>query len=626
MNNYITNPVLNSIITAKKPFKELHVKDQIYQILRLFTSKLKHGNIVITSFKEDNFVRSDSFRVEHLKQAVKMALYQMQNQYQVKVGVGLRKNRLASNKAGTNDDISVMPALALDIKINGDKGVKDNLIIKEEVEIVLKNLIIKPTIINYTGDGLQLYFLLDKPFFIHSQRDKEYITILLERLERVFYTLLKDTGAVPKQEAEISSLLYLIGSLNQNLSPPQRVENLDFQNHSHSLTELEEKISSYESVLDLQTINQPVLQRSDKEDESEITEGKGFDYTKDFLEELSSKNPAELPLTELGNAERIVYYNQGKIKYTPEFGWLVWDGVRWVPDSRNQIEVITNKTLRKIYDEAELVISPNYRTDMLNWAKRSESRSVRINSLKDARVYVTVTSDELDQDPYKLNVLNGVIDLETGKLLPHDSDQLITKLAPVYFVPTATAPRFKQFLEEVFIHEDGTPDYELIRYMQKAMGYSLSGDTSEEVIFFLIGRGGNGKSKFIQAIQNIMGDYSRQTNTNTFIKKNNDNGINNDLARLAKARFVSAMESEEGQVLGETLVKHFSGGDIVSARFLWKEYFEFKPLGKIFLTSNFKPIIQGIDDGIWRRIKLIPFHAKFEGEKKRQQVVREIIS
>src|SRR5699024_1197569 len=150
----------------------------------------------------------------------------------------------------------------------------------------------------------------------------------------------------------------------------------------------------------------------------------------------------------------------------------------------------------------------------------------------------------------------------------------------------------------------------------KAVGYSLSGDISEEVIFFLTGSGGNGKSKFLEAIQNVLGDYAKQTNANTFIRKQNDTNINNDIARLDKARFVSAVESEQGQQLAESLVKQLTGGDKIAARFLRKEFFEFKPEFKIFFSTNHKPIIRGTDDGIWRRIRLIPFNARFEGSKR----------
>lgn len=326
--------------------------------------------------------------------------------------------------------------------------------------------------------------------------------------------------------------------------------------------------------------------------------------------------PGAFPLTELGNAERVVHLHKDEIKYSPERGWLLWDGTRWVEDSSNHIEIIVARTLRGIYHEAFRTKDEDLKEATLKWARRCESRNIRINTVADVRPHVSVSNDELDTGAYMINVNNGIVDLETGKLLDHDPAHLITKLAPVDYDPQATAPRWRRFLEEVFITDDGKADLEVIHFMQKAIGYSLSGSIEEEVIFFLTGSGGNGKSKFLEAIQNMLGDYAKQTNANTFIKKQNDNSINNDIARLDKARFVSAIESEQGQQLAESLVKQLTGGDKIAARFLRKEFFEFRPEFKIFFSTNHKPIIRGTDDGIWRRIRLIPFNARFEGENR----------
>jgi putative DNA primase/helicase len=326
--------------------------------------------------------------------------------------------------------------------------------------------------------------------------------------------------------------------------------------------------------------------------------------------------PGTYPLTELGNAERIVHLHKDKIKHSPERGWLIWSGKRWKEDTGNQIEVIAAKTLRGIYQEANRATDDKVKAAIFKWAKRCESRNIRLNAVADTRPHVSVSNELLDSNPYLLNVQNGIVDLQTGKLLEHDSAHLITKLAPVVYDQEAAAPRWERFLQEIFIKENGQPDYEVIHFMQKAVGYSLSGDISEEVIFFLTGSGGNGKSKFLEAIQSVLGDYAKQTNANTFIRKQNDTNINNDIARLDKARFVSAIESEQGQQLAESLVKQLTGGDKIAARFLRKEFFEFRPEFKIFFSTNHKPIIRGTDDGIWRRVRLIPFNARFTGSKR----------
>ncbi|MEC2219682.1 phage/plasmid primase, P4 family, partial [Bacillus subtilis] len=267
------------------------------------------------------------------------------------------------------------------------------------------------------------------------------------------------------------------------------------------------------------------------------------------------------------------------------------------------------------YGEAK-AMEDGYRKKQLNdWAKKCERRNIRMNTILDTRPMVAVRKQELDSHKYLFNCENGVIDLKTGELLPHDRDFLFTKISSVAYQKDADCPNWKAFLESIFIDEQGQPNYEIIDFMQKAIGYSLTGDTTEQVMFFLFGNGRNGKSTFINTVQQLLGDYGRQTNSDTFIKKKNDTSINNDIARLDGARFVSAVESEEGQQLSESLVKQITGGEKMSARFLRQEYFEFTPEFKVFFTTNHKPIVKGSDEGIWRRIRLVPFTVTIPKEK-----------
>ncbi|OIR59868.1 DNA primase [Bacillus sp. FMQ74] len=325
--------------------------------------------------------------------------------------------------------------------------------------------------------------------------------------------------------------------------------------------------------------------------------------------------PPVFHLTELGNAERLVYYHGKNIRYCNELDWLIWNGKMWEEDSKRQIEALTAQTLRAIYGEAKAT-EDGYRKKQLNdWAKKCERRNIRMNTILDTRPMVAVRKQELDSHKYLFNCENGVIDLKTGELLPHDRDFLFTKISSVAYQKDADCPNWKSFLESIFIDEQGQPNYEIINFMQKAIGYSLTGDTTEQVMFFLFGNGRNGKSTFINTVQQLLGDYGRQTNSDTFIKKKNDSSINNDIARLDGARFVSAVESEEGQQLSESLVKQITGGEKMSARFLRQEYFEFTPEFKVFFTTNHKPIVKGSDEGIWRRIRLVPFTVTIPKEK-----------
>ncbi|MGN4562264.1 phage/plasmid primase, P4 family [Bacillus cereus group sp. MYBK5-2] len=331
-------------------------------------------------------------------------------------------------------------------------------------------------------------------------------------------------------------------------------------------------------------------------------------------EEIIDEAP-KFHLTELGNAERIAYYHGENVRYCNELEWLIWNGKHWHEDSKRQIEAITAKTLRAIYGEAKAT-EDKYQSKLLHdWAKKCERRSIRINSILDVRPMVSVKKKELDSHSFLFNCDNGVIDLKTGELLPHDRDLLLTKISPIKYDKNAECPNWKAFLESIFKTHTGEADHELINYLQKAIGYSLTGVTKEQVMFFLFGNGRNGKSTFINIIQDLLGDYGRQTNSDTFLKKRNDSGINNDVARLDGARFVSAVESEEGQQLSEALVKQITGGEKMSARFLRQEYFEFTPEFKVFFTTNHKPIVKGSDEGIWRRIMLIPFTVTIPKDK-----------
>jgi putative DNA primase/helicase len=200
------------------------------------------------------------------------------------------------------------------------------------------------------------------------------------------------------------------------------------------------------------------------------------------------------------------------------------------------------------------------------------------------------------------NAENGTIDLQKRAYLrPHERGDLLTKRSRVPFIPSARCPTWEAFLFRVM---DGNED--LVRFLQRAVGYSLTASTREQVLFLLWGSGANGKSTFMEILRLILGDYAMQAEFSTFLKQDSE-AVRNDIARLVGARLVAAVETESGLPLAEALVKQMTGGDVVTARFLFKEYFEFRPTFKVWLAANHKPIIRGTDHGIWRRIRLIPF-------------------
>jgi putative DNA primase/helicase len=187
---------------------------------------------------------------------------------------------------------------------------------------------------------------------------------------------------------------------------------------------------------------------------------------------------------------------------------------------------------------------------------------------------------------------------------------MISKIANVEYDPNADCPLWKQFVREIMDYKT-----DIIKFIQAAAGWALSGDISEQTMFILYGTGANGKSTFLNTIMYLLGDYATATPTETFMKKSGDQ-YTNDIARLRGTRFVTTTEAEQGRRLSEPLIKKITGNDQMTARFLYGEFFNFTPAFKIFMATNHKPLIKGTDHGIWRRIKLIPFTARIPEEKQ----------
>jgi putative DNA primase/helicase len=298
--------------------------------------------------------------------------------------------------------------------------------------------------------------------------------------------------------------------------------------------------------------------------------------------------------TDLGNAKRLVADHGVDLRFCkPWKKWLVWDGQRWRDDATGEVMRRAKHTAEAVYGESSE-----------KHAARSESRA-GIESmvvLAQTEPGIPVRPDDLDGAPWSLNVLNGTLDLRSGKLRDHHREDLLTKLAPVTYEPKAKCPTWLGFLDRVV-----AGDKDLVRFLQRAIGYSLTGSAREQCLFILYGTGANGKSTFLGTISQLLGEYASSTPTETLLVKTGGGGIPNDVARLKGARFVSAIEAEDGRRLAEALIKQMTGGDTMTARFLYGEFFEFLPEFKIFLAVNHKPLIRNTDHAIWRRIRLIPF-------------------
>ncbi|MBF6614955.1 MAG: bifunctional DNA primase/polymerase, partial [Chloroflexi bacterium] len=326
-------------------------------------------------------------------------------------------------------------------------------------------------------------------------------------------------------------------------------------------------------------------------------------------------------LTDIGNAERMAARYGIDLRYSHEWGkWLVWNGSYMEPDATAAVERLAKQTVRGMYRSAADTEGDAERKAIVKHARASES-NIKIRAMLDrlkAEDGIPVRVAELDAHPWLLNCLNGTVDLRTGAIYPARREDLMTRSVPVNYDPDARCPTWTAMLERLMADNSKLTDF-----LRRAVGYSLTGDTSERTIFILYGTGANGKSTFLETLRSVLGNYAMRTPTETLMARR-DNAATNDIARLKGARFVTASESEEGKRLAESLIKDLTGGDTISARFLNKEFFEFRPEGKIWLSTNHKPVIRGTDKGIWDRIKLVPFQVLITAAQKDRDLVRKL--
>jgi len=340
------------------------------------------------------------------------------------------------------------------------------------------------------------------------------------------------------------------------------------------------------------------------EDEDEIA----VDADGVIQENFVSGNAAKkFNLTDMGNAERFADKYSNDFKFVKSMGgWLHWNGQRWELDTLSAVEQAAKQTVRCILSDASQTQDPDERNRLAKWALQSENgtRIDQIVKLAKSEATIAENRDVFDTNHYSLTVANGTINLKTGELKPHKREDMITKLAPVEFDDLATCPTWLAFLNKVM---DGKAD--MIEFLQRAVGHSLTGDNNEHVVFFLYGDGENGKSTFLETIQALLGEYAVAADPNAFLTK--DGGGNgsprNDIVALVGSRFVKVVEPERGRNLAESLVKELSGGDTSSTRGNYSSQFSFEPTFKLWFSANHKITIKNQDNGIWRRMRFIPF-------------------
>ena len=331
----------------------------------------------------------------------------------------------------------------------------------------------------------------------------------------------------------------------------------------------------------------------------------------------------EYKLTDVGNAERFAAMFKDQVKYCAIYKkWFIWNGKRWEQDDTGKIITYAIECVRNIIHDADLLPEGDKRKSLIQHSLKSES-SGKLKALLEiasGMPAITVRSEDLDQNPWLLNCQNGTIDLRTGKLKPHDPKDYITRICAAAYKPDCAIPLWTQLMEKIT-----GGDKEYIRYIQKALGYALTGDISEQAIFILYGTGSNGKSTMLNIFAALLNGYAQSTSSDTFMQKKNES-VNNDIARLKGARFVSAIEMEEGKRMAESLIKSMTGGDKLVTRFLYGEFFEYVPQFKVFLAVNHKPDIRDTTNSIWRRIKIMEFNNTFTEQERDKNFPTKIMA
>jgi putative DNA primase/helicase len=326
--------------------------------------------------------------------------------------------------------------------------------------------------------------------------------------------------------------------------------------------------------------------------------------------------------TDLGNSRRLVAWEGGDLRYCYPWGrWLVWTGRNWLVDDRGEVIKRAKATVSRIYQEAAAAQDEETRKALAKHAINSESERKIKAMVELAKPEVSILPEELDADPWKLNVLNGTIDLRGGKLLKHNRADHMTKIAPVEYDPMATAPNWEVVLKRVL------PSEELRGFFKRLCGYALTGDVSEHVLPVLYGTGANGKSTVLNALLEALGDYGIQAAPDLLISKRGSHPT--ELADLFGMRLVASIEVEDGRRFAESLVKQLTGGDRVRARRMRQDFWEFDPTHTVFLATNHKPEVRGTDNAIWRRIRLLPFTETIppdEQDKRLPEKLRGVLS
>ena len=335
---------------------------------------------------------------------------------------------------------------------------------------------------------------------------------------------------------------------------------------------------------------------------------------------IMKKNDGPDRLTKRAVIARIVESHLATpILYTDACSWYSWNEKHWELE-RDKSAVGIQRLLLDANCHYLAALSNEADKELRACClKLDDSPNALVNLAKTLSA-VACSNDQFDRQPYLFYCANGTLDLRNGQLAAHSRNDFLTRISPIGYDPAATCPRFDRFLWETF---DG--DQELIEYVVRMLGYCLTGDTSEQKFWIWYGPAGqNGKSVLANIVRELLGhDYASEVSPKTLC--GSEKQIPNDIARLGKCRFLSCREPDLEARLNESLLKSLVGQDIVVARFLFKEFFEFRPQFKLLMQTNHLPRANASSDAIWRRIRVIPFNVRVADRDRKKNLARELV-
>jgi putative DNA primase/helicase len=328
--------------------------------------------------------------------------------------------------------------------------------------------------------------------------------------------------------------------------------------------------------------------------------------------------PMQITDSDLANGKRLAARHGGDLRFTPERGWHVWDGRRWAVDDKGiEVQARAKETALAIFDEIR--DAPD-RAARMRHAQRSQSKAAAEAMIWMARSEPGIATrlTAFDADGWLLNVANATLNLRTGELQPHRREDLLSNIVEIAFDPTAECE-----LWDAFVWRVTDRSQELYAYLRRFVGYLLVGDTSDQSLHFLYGLGANGKSVFCEVLMRLLGEYAIAVSPDLIMLKRHG-GIPNDVARLRGVRAALMNETTQGARFDEAKLKDLTGGDTLTARFLHQEYFDFRPTHRIVIRGNHKPTIGGTDEGIWRRLRLVPFTVTIPEDERDQHLLAKL--